>query len=242
MLTERPDERGREDGFIHRILFAYPQQMDPQWTEESLARDVVEKAEAVFDGLWRLKPERNDAGHFIPLLVDFTVEGKRKWVEWITGHYKEFSDVDFHDNLRGPWSKMEGYCARLALILQECRAASGEVSSESVDEVSLAGAAALIDYFKVHARRVYTQLKVTPEDKRIMAALKWMKRNGGLATLRDITRSGVAGVKTIDDTKQLVSQLQQRGYGIVEEKVAHHGGRKSSYFTLHTELTNDNST
>ncbi|MFL5589035.1 MAG: hypothetical protein ACJ8DI_15485 [Ktedonobacteraceae bacterium] len=42
-----------------------------------------------------------------------------------------------------------------------------------------------------------------------MAALKWMKRNGGLATLRDITRSGVAGVKTIDDTKQLVSQLQQ---------------------------------
>ena len=42
------------------------------------------------------------------------------------------------------------------------RAACGEAEPDHVDEVSVAGAWALVDYFKAHARRVYQRLKTTP--------------------------------------------------------------------------------
>lgn len=148
-------------------------------------------------------------------------------MEWINDHYKEQEDPSFPDNLRGPWAKMEGYAARLALILHMCRIASGEVTSEDVDEYSMTGAAALIEYFKSHAKRVYSRLKASPEEKRMMGAVEWIKRQGGKVTARDILRYKVAGVKSASDAKTLLRELESRGAGTLEE-----GPRKSLIFHL----------
>jgi hypothetical protein len=241
MLTELTDERGREDGFIHRILFSYPERITPSWTDASVDSQTLTKIEIVFDRLWDLKPVEDETGKTTPKTVCFTEDGKNRWVDWINGHYAEQEKLNFPDNFLGPWSKMDGYCARLALILHQCRVACNEVESEEVDEVSVRGAATLIDYFKVHAMRVYAQLRVTPEDKKVILALKWIERHGGRATVRDIMRYGVTGIKTHDESQQLLYLLRERGYGIVEEKVPQNGGRKSICFTLHKSLTTDKS-
>jgi hypothetical protein len=241
MLTELTDERGREDGFIHRILFSYPERITPHWTDESMDSNTLTNIEIVFGRLWDLKPVEGVTGKTAPKTVCFTEDGKNGWVDWINGHYAEQEKPDFPDNLLGPWSKMDGYCARLALILHQCRVACNEVESEEVDEVSVTGAATLIEYFKAHAKRVYAQLRVTPEDKKVILALKWIERHGGRATVRDIMRYGVTGIKTHDESQQLLYLLRERGYGIVEEKVPQNGGRKSICFTLHKSLTTDKS-
>ena len=70
-------------------------------------------------------------------------------------HNEEVERADFPAKLYAPWAKFFGYAARLALILQVCRNASNEANVEDVDEVSVAGAIKLINYFKNHAKRVY---------------------------------------------------------------------------------------
>ena len=221
VLNELTDERGREDGFIHRILFSFPGRVvTDRWTDAEVSPATLEAFQRVFDTLWNLKGRE---------VIPFTTEGKALWVEWYNDHAMEQEDPSFPDNLRGPWAKMKGYAARLALILHMCRFASGEVASEEVDEYSMTGAAALIDYFKSHAKKVYARLKASPEDKRMIGAIEWIKRQGGKVTARDVRMYKVAGVKNSDEAKELLHELEKRGAGKVE-----YGTRKSVIFTLNT--------
>jgi hypothetical protein len=92
-----------------------------------------------------------------------------------------------------------------------------EARGEAVDERSVLGAAALVHYFQSHARRVYAFLQATPEDKKLMQALKWIEGQGGQVTARKGENSHVAGVKTADEARELLQRLAERGYGTVTD-------------------------
>src|SRR5262249_26299290 len=42
VLRELSDERGQEDGFLHRLLFSFPDPLPLQWTEEELDQKQVD--------------------------------------------------------------------------------------------------------------------------------------------------------------------------------------------------------
>jgi hypothetical protein len=126
--------------------------------------------------------------------------------------------ASFPTPLRGPFAKFEGYGARLALILHEARLACGEATGANVDQPSVLGAAALIHYFKAHARRVYARLRATPEDKRVDELVRWITRQGGRVTARMLQHHEIAGVKSADEAKRLLRTLAGRGYGRVIEQ------------------------
>jgi hypothetical protein len=75
---------------------------------------------------------------------------------------------------------MEGYAARLALLLHVCRRVAGGTAPEAVDEASVDGAVRLADYFLANARRVYPGL-ASVAGKRLRedaeAVLGWVRRN-----------------------------------------------------------------
>ncbi|HEX3037278.1 MAG TPA: YfjI family protein [Thermodesulfobacteriota bacterium] len=227
VLNDLSDERGREDGFIHRILFAYPEPHPLAWTEDEISPESLDTLNEVFSKLIDLQPGIDEEGGDKPLILTFTPEGKKMWRAFINEHYAEQNNTPFPDNLCGPWAKMEGYAARLALILHVLRLACGETTEQNVDEFSMAGAADLIDYFKSHAERVYTHLKFSPEDKRILNAIAWIKRKGGTVTAREVQRYRVAEVKTSEGAKQFLELLNKRGYGTIE-----HGDKGSVVFKL----------
>jgi hypothetical protein len=81
--------------------------------------------------------------------------------------------------LRGPWAKLEGYGARLALVVHVCRQVSGETESVDVDGPSMEKAAQLVRYFQAHARRVYGQLAGMPDTHATdgHAVLDWVERH-----------------------------------------------------------------
>ena len=54
MLGLLADERGREDGFVHRLLFACPDPVALQWTEAVVSDAALEGYCQVVDGLWAL--------------------------------------------------------------------------------------------------------------------------------------------------------------------------------------------
>jgi hypothetical protein len=90
---------------------------------------------------------------------------------------------DFDDSLRGPWSKLEGYGARLALILSQLRWAYDPTAGPAppdVDARDVDGAALLVRYFAAHLRRVRAEVagaaEAIPGDAR--AVLRWVRRHG----------------------------------------------------------------
>lgn len=232
ILSELVDERGREDGFIHRILFAYPERVNRRWSEDTVSEGTRSAYHAMFDMLWALEPDENADGTRTPHVLRFTPTGKRAWVEWITDHYSEMDAPDFPVNLRGPWAKMQGYAARFALILHLCRRACGESQSPDVDEASMLASADLADYFKSHAKAVYRQLRATPEDQQLTDALAWIRRQPEQkTTARNLLSAGIGGVSTSEAAKRLLRLLEERGYGKTEEKRSKHG-RPSFIFAL----------
>ena len=225
VLSDLADERGREDGFIHRILFAFPDPRPIQWSEASVSGAALEGYRQVFRALTDMRATTPHS----PQLLPFTPRGKQAFVDFANTLYGALSDPSLPPNLRGPFSKLEGYGARLALVLHLCRYVCQEVHHESVDERSVWGAAALVHYFQSHARRVYAYLQATPDDKQAMQALQWIKTQGGQVTARQILYHHVAGAKTTDEAQRLLEQLEKRGYGTVTE-----GAKNSVKFALTT--------
>jgi len=227
VLSDLSDERGRKDGFIHRIVFTYPKNIQLKWNEDETPEEAFEALDRIFNSLLQIEPDFDENGNIRPRVMAFTESGKKTWRDFIKNHYNEQEDPRFPDNLKGPWAKFEGYAARFALIIQMLRLVCGKTDIEKVDKVSMIGAAHLVTYFKSHARRVYERLSFTPKDKKVMSSLKWIKRNDGAVTARDLQMHRVAGVRTADEAKELMLELQKWGYGNVRE-----GKRKSFLFQL----------
>lgn len=214
ILGELSDEQGREDGFIHRILFCYPDPVPLRWTEASISAETQSAYSDVFDKLWQLEPESTDAGQVRPKVLRFSESGRSAFREWITAHYEEMNAPNFSPALRGPWAKLEGYTARFALILHCLSQVSGEPVTAHVDDASVYGAAALADYFKAHARRTYLHLNASTLEKQAASMLEYLKRQpGGRISLRDLVRSGAGKVRDAKGARAVLEQLQSQGLG-----------------------------
>lgn len=225
ILEDLEDRRGRKDGFIDRILFAYPDRLRDEWTDYEMSPTILRQVEDVFNKLWNIGVATED-GSLDAVKLSFTPAAKKRWVDWYNGHCREEQDDQLPGYLRNPWAKLCGYCARLALIMQMARWACGEAGCSEVDDVSVSAAIALVEYFKSHARRVYASLRRN-SDKRVDGALAWLRRHGGQASPRDIQRDGVAGVKNAKEALALLKELANQGYGVLEQR-----GKRSFRFTL----------
>lgn len=234
LLGELTDEQGREDGFIHRVLFVYPDPKPGAWTEESISEEARKGYLKLFEALWELTPASDEAGRPEPQVVMFTLEGKHAWVRWITEHHQQASSPDFPEHLKGPWAKLEAYCARFALVIQIVRHVTGEADGEDVDEISVLSAAAIVEYLKTHTRRVYRRLRSTPDDRMVDAILKWAKAKGlSSFTARHLYTDEVAGIKDANKAESALRLLEDRGYGYVAERKPKGRGRPCRVFSFY---------
>jgi hypothetical protein len=192
---DRPRQRAEQDGFTDRILFSYPPEppVAPEnWVE--ITDDTKAKWREVFDKLRSLKMVPVEVGGVVkgyrPFLVKLDASGRRAWQRFTEAHAAERNSEDFEDHLIGPWSKLRGYCARLALVIHYLRWACGEIESDTadVDGESVERAARLVAYFKGHARKVYARMDSDPRLADARHVLKWLQRHPEPAVLtrRDV--------------------------------------------------------
>lgn len=180
VLGELSNDRSREDGWIHRILFAWPESIEVRFTKAEPDPQTIDEYEELLANLFALDSDRDGNGEPVPRTLRFTREGEERFADFANGLYRELNGEGFPDELRGPWAKMEGYCARLALLIHVCRHACGEADGEDVDEASVQKAIQLIRYFQSHTRRVYPQLLHDGADELRQDAetiLGWIRRN-----------------------------------------------------------------
>jgi hypothetical protein len=220
LLSDLADAAGREDGFLDRLLWGYPDPVPDRWTTAEVSLEAQGTVETIFERLYLLVGETDPTGEPVPRTLRLSPEAATLWEEWYADHVAEMDDEDFLQQLRGPWAKMPGHLARLVLILHTVEGVTEE-NGDVADEIAadpLGDAADLIDYFKAHARRVYRILARARRDLAfvILAALRDRGPLSGTAIYREVLHSNYSAerIKTILETLEeagLVTHERQQG-------------------------------
>ncbi|QIN83691.1 DUF3987 domain-containing protein [Rubrobacter tropicus] len=165
---------GREDGLLDRFIFTYPEKMRSRWTEERISDQSKEAVREVYDTLRGL--ELNEDGQ-IP--VKFDADAKHLYVQLYDQHQEEMEVPGFPTRLVGPWSKLEGYLARLTLVLSLVRS-SHDGTPERIEIGDVLKANVLLDYFKDQTRKVYGEMfEQDPMDQLAIDVVKFVDAVGG---------------------------------------------------------------
>ena len=233
MLPTLIKDKNQSDGFLDRILFAFPEShVVHRWESRGVEPDIQQSWADTLELLFRLAMRHcDDRDVDLPQIVRFTETGLAAWAEWYNAHAIEMESAGFSGTLLGPWSKLKSYCARLALTLHLLRVACGETTVEDVDAESVSRAIRLIDYFKSHARKVYRQLHHDQDDRRVDQVIAWIRSHGGECCSRDLARSNTANIKKTTDANKMLKDLVDRGLGHFENRPGGNN-RPVTYFVL----------
>jgi hypothetical protein len=203
------NRQGREgDGFLDRFLFSYPEPMLSRWSNAEISLEAVLDVRWLYDRLRENLPlEHNDNGDPRPREVELSDEALARFREEVDALREEMEEPDFSNVLRGPWSKLEAYLARLSLVLAMARVVSGPGRrAERVELEDVEAASVLLGYFKAHARRAYLQLYGETRQDRLLSDLtKILKENQG--RWEDDPKKGWE-----DPAHKLYEALKERGF------------------------------
>ncbi|MFM9957267.1 MAG: DUF3987 domain-containing protein [Phycisphaerales bacterium] len=234
----------RDNGLAARLLLTCPPRRAKRWTEADVNADTEAAVAMVFDRLFGLTPETDDDGDERPRLVTLADNGKRAWVTFYNEHAGE--QVNLSGDEAAAWSKLEGYAARLALVVHLTRWAAGDATLRDparVDEASIAAGVVLARWFGDEARRVYAILSESDDDRETRRLVEWIERGGkdrqpGTATVRDLTHGLRAYRNDPDTAERELSALVESGIGRWEAD-AHgpKGGRPAQRFRLVSTVT-----
>jgi hypothetical protein len=209
-----------DDGFLDRFLFTYPARLPAigeTWREVSSEAQADWKR--IVENLLLLqmvKEPQEDGDRERPFFVNPTAEARAAWKTFTDAHAAETNDPDFPSHLLGPWAKLRGYCARLALIAHALRQACSEAEGDDLDGERMRRAALLTDYFKGHTRKVYAVMDADPKVLAARLVLRWLERHPEFDTFtaRDVhqglrRQSGFGKPESIESPLDL---LARHGY------------------------------
>lgn len=238
-------DKNMEDGFLHRLLFSFPQvnhvfcqpEETPRPTkngggEVSKLQKAKEEYEAAIYRLL-LGCKKNQDGSAVAL--EFTEEGWKAWLAWQKKHAEETEKSP--PSFRGVMAKQRAHMGRFCLILHMLRATCGEVGTfdetgkyllddGQVDEVTVERASKLVDYFISHYRDVARAFSFGPEDRKVEELVDLaLDKHQGKISLRDIYKHRMFGCKGKKDAENLCKLAEDRNLGYLcnvnEKRVFH---------------------
>lgn len=226
----------RENGLAARLLFAFPPNRPKRWTEVEVSPSDVQALEAVFKALYRLKMDKADTDDPVPREIHLSQEARKAWIRFYNEHAQEQSALT--GDLAAAWSKLEGYAARLALIIHLVRRigyAGEQVPSLDVDADSIEAGVRLARWFGNEAKRVYARIGETESERENRQFAEKIKAMGGSVSVRDWQRK--QSNKRAEDAKAELKSLEDAGYGTLVYPSQEGVGRPSSpVFTLHADI------
>lgn len=221
----------RESGLLARLLLAHPPRRAKQWTDAGISPSVERTYADLARGLLAMEPGSSDDGQPAPLAVPLSPDGKRAFVEFYNLHARE--QADLYGDESAAWSKMEGYCARLALVIHCVRQSIGELPADAaVDDQSVGSAVRLIRWFANETRRVYSTFGETDADRDARRLVEWIERQGGSTTPGKV-QAGCRWLREPGAAEAAIDSLAEAGFGAWESTPAGPaGGRPARAFRL----------
>lgn len=210
ILPDLVEHASRDDGFIDRLLFAYPDIGPDRWTDAGVDEAAQEAVERLFSRLYELDGAEMPSGDVVPRVARLGPESRTLWREWYDAHQEEYRDEHLPSSLKGTWAKLPSQLARLALILHIGHAVdAGQAVGAVVSSETLAEAADLVDYFKEHARAALGELR-TPRPQLEERVLRGLKERGPSST-RSIHLDVLHSAVKYDRLKATLERLLEDG-------------------------------
>jgi len=223
----------RESGLLARLLLAMPPRRPKRWSEAEISPAMEAAIAAVFDRLYELHFDHTPDGDPRPVKVPLLPEGKAVWIEFYNDHAAE--QVELTGDLSAAWSKLEGYAARLALVMHFVRWAANDPTlcdPDAVDDASIAAGVTLSRWFGHEARRVYGILAESDEERDERQLVELIRRKGGTVTPRDLMRAS-RRFASAADAEAALNELGKLGLGAWKiEPPGPQGGKPSRRFAL----------
>lgn len=207
-----------DDGFVDRLLWAWPELPRNRYTRQGVPKAIRDDATAVFERLFRMSEGKQQT-------VQLGADADALYGEWNDHLCEQMEAETFPERLRGVWDKMQGQALRIALILHCCESDSLVVSADT-----MGAALDLADFFCGMAARVLAALHTNQQNVllKLLAALKESK--DGLSQsqiLREVLHSNVPAAMAL----AILSQLEEAGL-VISWKTESTGGRKATYWRV----------
>jgi Protein of unknown function (DUF3987) len=226
---------GKDDGFVDRLLLVYPRPVTRRWTNKMVDPATELAYVHLHRALLNLPPAE----------VPMTDDADAWYGRWSDRFYGWLGKLT--GPTRGAAAKMPRYCGRLALILAHARALYDRPPDLPPDRVwqptvvvtrqDVDHAITLVNYLTVEVRRASDRLvpKVGNLDRNVRAADRvaqqvavWLQRHEGVATVRELHKAKVGGVRKAVDVMAAVRLLEEDGRVKVELIPAPVGGEANA--------------
>ena len=172
-------------------------------------------------------------GNASPKVLGLMPEAQDAWVAFYDDHAAQQAELAGGD-LAAAFSKLEGYCARLALVIHCVRVADGDTSLASPDYIdadSIQRAVKIVEWFCDETVRIYGMFHETEEEREHRALLEMIRSRGGRMTPRELMQASRTYRGSASLARFALEQLQQLAWGRLQKQDT--GGRPSEIFILH---------
>ncbi|WP_428389906.1 DUF3987 domain-containing protein [Mucisphaera sp.] len=219
-----------ENGLASRFLVFRTQNPKRRWHEITVDAQIEETVLSTFEGLIHLGMDERDNAWPEPLVVRLDRDAAELWAGFYDGHQEELEGED-DEAIRGALAKMDGYTARIALVLNgispeafELFAEPGVVLRGDVMQRAIEVATWLID----QARYCYGSLAASQQEQLLQQVVQRVTqgigdREPGTTSARDLQRHMRAFSEDVQQAKQVMAQIVERGLGVIESETADNG-------------------
>jgi hypothetical protein len=183
-----------ENGLAARLLLAMPPRRPKRWTGCGITPDAEAQYALLIERLRELRPNHL-AGEPEPVDAPLSPDGLAAWEAFFNQHNEEAAGLT--GCMAAVWSKLEAYCARLALVTHYIRWAGGEDAVNAIDATSMSAGVTLTRWFGHEARRVYGVLGEADDERDRRRLVELIDAKGGAVSVRDWQRSRFH--QTVDD-------------------------------------------
>jgi hypothetical protein len=237
---------GREDGLLDRFLFAYPEPYFASLSAKEISATAENELRELYGKLASLRMPESDGEPF-PGTVPLAPGSWEIFKSLVDSLSAEMYELGFPLRLAGAWRKLEGYLARLALILCMARVAGSE-AREQIEPQDMLAAGELIEYFKAHAKRVHMGLRGQhPRDQLATELRGFLGEHGGEwegepSALHEglLERGGEAVPNRPDELSKMVLDIGNHSASLTVDRAwRKHDGKSRRVLKLHLKNSVD---
>jgi hypothetical protein len=176
-----------EAGLVARLLLAMPPTRRKRWSEAEVHPDVTAEYEGLLQRLLALDFDQGEDGP-VPFTLRLSPGAKERWVQFYIAWAGEQAAAE--GELCAALSKLEGYCARFALVHHVvARVARQADDADPIEAASVEAAVVLTKWFADEARRIYMVLRESEEARQTRKLIEFILAHGGGITAKQLQRA-----------------------------------------------------